>query len=82
MCIRAQYSDASVLVPWDPVNQLVSVPAGLSRGSSLRVLRAVLEQLAVPQPPVGARCFCGAPVKLLPCIPNQRRSEQVMRRGA
>jgi hypothetical protein len=83
MCIRVQITDSVVaLVPWDPIHKVVSVPAGLPQAATLRVLRAILSELAVPQPPVGARCFCGAPVRLLPRVPQQRTEGQVTHHGA
>jgi hypothetical protein len=82
MCIRVQYVPLDSLVPWDADALTVSVPEGTPRGTSLLIVRTVLEQLAIIQPPFGARCFCGAPVRLLPRVPQQRRSEQVTHHGA
>ncbi|MGI3225177.1 hypothetical protein ACRJ4B_15900 [Streptomyces sp. GTA36] len=46
-------------------------------------MRAILSELVVEQPALGAVCWCGAPVDLTPRIPIQRRSdEQVVKHGA
>jgi hypothetical protein len=31
---------------------------------------------------LGATCWCGEPINLLPRVPEQRRSEQVINHGA
>lgn len=82
MCIRVQYAPLSSLIPWDPSQRLITLPKDLPAESSTDVIRALLAELAVPQPLFGAVCFCGAPVDLLPRIPEQRRSSQVIHHGA
>lgn len=80
MCIRVQYAPLQSLTPWDPRRRIVTLPDALATSSTRaqRALRAVLAELAIPQPPIGARCFCGEPVRLLPDVPQQRRSTEVM----
>lgn len=82
MCISVQYASLSSLAPWDPFHKVITVPRDMPAGSTIAVVRAVLAELAVPQPQFGARCFCGAPVDLLPRVPEQRRSSQVVHHGA
>lgn len=82
MCIRVQYV-TSVTTPYDADHRLITLPRAMSRADAYHVVRAVLSELAIVQPAFGARCFCGAPVRLSPRVPQQRRSEQaVMNRGA
>lgn len=85
MCLRVRFKPLDPLVafkPWDADGNVVTLPDCLTQSNVLVALRAVLEELAVDQPEFGAVCWCGAPVVLLPRFPIQRRSEQVMRRGA
>lgn len=83
MCIRAQLAPPlPSLRPWDASRQLITVPVTLPPENAAAALRAVLTELAIPQDACGARCWCGAAVELLPRVPQQRRSEQVINRGA
>lgn len=79
MCIRVQYAPRHLLEePWDADHQLVTIPAELNDEFAMRALRVVLHELDVPQPERGARCWCGEPIRLLPRVPQQRRSGQVV----
>jgi hypothetical protein len=78
MCIRVQYSSTATFAPWDAERVIITVPAGCPWLVTVGAVRAVLTQLRISQPPFGARCFCGEPVRLLPRVPEQRRSEQVI----
>ncbi|MGW6481261.1 hypothetical protein ACWGDS_25770 [Streptomyces sp. NPDC055059] len=82
MCIRAQYAPLASLVPWDPSRNVITVPAELVGSFALRAVRAVLAELDIPQGEFGARCWCGEPVRLLAQVPEQRRSSEVIKRGA
>ncbi|MFC8515548.1 hypothetical protein [Streptomyces sp. NPDC057257] len=83
MCISVQYTPRDQLEePWDAERQLITLPSELHEDFALRALRAVLHQLDIPQAESGARCWCGEPIGLLPRIPQQRRSEQVIHLGA
>lgn len=82
MCIRAQYVPLASLDPWDAERQLISIPAELHATTfAVRAVRAVLAELAIPQPEFGARCWCGEPIRLLAHIPQQRRSDKVIHHG-
>lgn len=82
MCIRAQYAPLASLVPWDPSQNVITVPAELVGSFAMRAVRAVLAELDIPQGEFGARCWCGEPILLL-AIPQQQRSGQVViRHGA
>ncbi|MGW2985480.1 hypothetical protein [Streptomyces goshikiensis] len=81
MCIRVQLTSADPLIPYDPRRRLISVPALLPPESVLIVVRAILAELAVPQPSAGARCYCGEPV-MLPRVSSHQSEGVVMRRGA
>jgi hypothetical protein len=83
MCIRVQYTPRHLLDdPWDADRQLITLPAELNATYATRALQAVLVELGIKQHEFGARCWCGEPVTLLPAIPQQRRSEQVIHLGA
>ena len=83
MCIRVQFAPLdSIEDPWDRERNLVTLPGHFDDTFTLRALRALLDQLDVKQDESGARCWCGEPIELLPRIPEQRRSGQVMNHGA
>jgi hypothetical protein len=85
MCIRVRFAPRDHLEPWDAERQIITIPAELSLTAlfTLRAIQAVLNELGIPQPPFGARCWCGEEVILLPAIPIQRRSsDEVMHLGA
>lgn len=80
MCVRIQFSAHCPADPWDTAARTITLPATLPAAGTAVVVRAVLTELAVEQPPDGAVCFCGA--QLLPRVPEQRTSSEVMSRGA
>lgn len=82
MCVRVQYSSLLPADPWDPSARVITLPVTLPASGTAVVVRALLKELAVEQPPDGARCFCGASIQLLPRVPEQRKSGEVMPRGA
>lgn len=86
MCIRIQYAPRREIAdPYDATRQLITIPDNLAATVlfSLRAVRAVLHELGVEQPAFGARCWCGEPIELLDCIPQQQqRSGQVVTHGA
>lgn len=84
MCLRVRFEpfDPLTFRPYDAAGNTVTLPDTLAEAASLAALRAVLEELAVEQPPHGAICWCGAPVDLMPRVPEQRRSGQVTHHGA
>lgn len=79
MCVRI-HPTASPVPAYDYEALLVRVPPGLSPRVTLRVVRAVMAELGAPQPLVGARCWCGEPIRL-DHVPAQRTGE-VISRGA
>ena len=74
MCVRIQYVTSCTASPYDPLRNLIRVPAQLEGDYALRAVRKVLSELCVEQPSSGARCFCGEPVRLLAYVPQQRES--------
>ncbi|WP_372352605.1 hypothetical protein [Streptomyces sp. KL116D] len=83
MCIRAQYAPLATLEPWDADRQLITIPSELRIPEfALRAVRAVLAELAIPQGELGARCWCGEPIRLRAQVPQQRRSGEVINSGA
>lgn len=81
MCVRVEYSSHST-DPWDSTRGVIILHPALPPEQTMTVIRAILTELAVQQPAFGARCYCGAEVKLLPRIPDQRRSSEVIHHGA
>jgi hypothetical protein len=83
MCVRVRYTSAAPYVPYDPAERCICLPSSLPEELTLTVVRAILGEMAIEQPSAGATCFCGAPVRFLPRVPQQqRRSEQVSHHGA
>lgn len=83
MCISVEYTPRAMLTePWDAGLNLITLPAELTEPFALRALRLLLDELGVEQPDLGALCWCGEPIRLLPRVPQQRRSGQVMTHGA
>lgn len=83
MCIRVRRTTSVTYTPYDAVDRVITIPAALPRTAAYTVVRAILAELAVPQPIFGARCFCGQPVRMGLHIPQQRDNESmVMNRGA
>lgn len=82
MCIRIRHASL-IATPYDDERQIITIPAGLSGPQQLIAVRAVLTELAIPQPRTGgALCWCGAVISLLPRIPQQRTTEEAIVRGA
>ncbi|MFF7067359.1 hypothetical protein [Streptomyces pseudovenezuelae] len=85
MCIRVTFAPRQEIgALWDRERNVLVLPDELSQTSlfTIRAVRDVLVQLGVEQGVFGARCWCGEQVNLLPFIPQQRRSEQVIHSGA
>ena len=83
MCVRVEYSSLLPADLWDPSARLITLPVTLSSERAVPVVRAVLRELAVEQPAIGAVCFCGEPIRLTSHVAQQRtRSTEVMTRGA
>lgn len=82
MCIRINYTTSPAPFRiYDSSTQVIALPATMPDEVVEDAVRAVLAKLAVPQPRAGARCHCGAAIRL-PRVPQQRRSEQVSHHGA
>ncbi|WP_237325604.1 hypothetical protein [Streptomyces sp. CBMAI 2042] len=80
MCIRVRFAPIGSVPPYEPVTQTIALPPDLDHEHTVTAARAILSELAVPQPQFGARCFCGETLDLSPRVPQQRRSdEQVMK---
>lgn len=83
MCIRVQYAPRQSLdEPWDAAHLIITLPKELHPLFAMHALRAVLTELGVEQPENGARCCCGEQLGLLPAIPQQKRSDEVINLGA
>ncbi|CAM5592454.1 hypothetical protein SPURM210S_07183 [Streptomyces purpurascens] len=84
MCIRVQYAPRHEIAdPWDANRQVITIPVELNAAQyALRAVRAVLHQLDIKQAPLGARCWCGEQISLLPRVPQQRRSDKVIHSDA
>lgn len=81
MCVRICFTSRTPRRVFDADTGTITLPAALAPLRAVTVLRAVLTELAVVQPPFGAVCWCGEQVELLPRVPEQMRTEQVMRYG-
>lgn len=82
MCVRIRFTAWSGLPIYDPGTGLITLPDTLPCAHRVTAVRAVLSELHVIQPELGAVCWCGESVDLLPRVPEQRRSEQVVKHGA
>jgi len=82
MCVRVRYAPPDVLPAFDAEERVITIPRFLSPARRATLVRAILHELVVEQPELGARCWCGDPVDLTPRIPHQRGSEQVVKHGA
>lgn len=85
MCVRIQFAPRhEICDPWDRDRNVITIPAELSATAlfTLLAVQAVLQQLGLEQDPFGARCWCGEPIELSDCIPQQQRSDQVVTHGA
>lgn len=82
MCIRVQFAALDSIRPWDASRRVISIPNGLDEAYAIQAVRETLRQLDVDQDAFGARCWCGEPIRLLPRIPQQRRSDEVMAHGS
>jgi hypothetical protein len=82
MCVRVSFASPNALPAFDADERVITIPSLLPPAHTVTLVRAVLAELVVEQPELGAVCWCGAPVDLTPRIPQQRRSEQVVNHGA
>jgi hypothetical protein len=82
MCIRVRFAPIGSAPVFDPDTQTINLPPGLGRSHTVTAARAVLSELAVPQPRFGAVCYCGETLDLSPRIPQQRTGEQAVTHGA
>lgn len=82
MCVRIQYTDQMGTPLYDDAAGLITIPASIAVSRRVTAVRAVLSELQVVQPQLGAVCWCGEPIDVLPRVPEQRRSGQVIQRGA
>ncbi|WP_098892229.1 hypothetical protein [Streptomyces sp. or3] len=82
MCIRVRRASIGTAPLFDAVTQTIALPPDLDHERTVTAARAILTELAVPQPRFGAVCFCGEQLDLAPRIPQQRTGEQVVSHGA
>ena len=82
MCVRVHFVSLDALPAFDADERVITIPRHLSPTHKVTLVRAILTELATPQPELGAVCWCGDPVDMTPRIPHQRRSEQVVTHGA
>lgn len=82
MCVRIRFAARSGSRIYDPASRLITLPDSIAQPHRVTAVRAVLSELHVIQPELGAVCWCGEAINLLPRVPQQRRSEQVVKHGA
>ena len=60
---------------WDAPSVSVCVPAHLTHGQAVLVVRQILTELGTPQPQESTMevvCFCGEPVRIAGALPSRR----------
>lgn len=80
MCIRVRFAPRDELAePYDAERQVITIPDELALTAlfTLLAVRSVLGKLGVEQDGLGARCWCGEQIGLLPMIPQQRSNEVI-----
>ncbi|GGW41042.1 hypothetical protein GCM10010381_27330 [Streptomyces xantholiticus] len=77
MCVHVRYSSAQLRPVYDSATRTITIPDSVDPSLTAIAVRAVLAELAAPQPEFGALCWCGEPIIITPRIPIQRRSAQV-----
>ena len=82
MCVRIRFSSSHAPRIYDADSGTITLPASATTAHRVIAVRAVLSKLLVAQPELGAVCWCGETVDLTPRVPEQRRSEQVVKHGA
>jgi hypothetical protein len=82
MCVRIRFTAQPGRSIYDADAKLINLPASIPDSRRVTAVRAVLAELHVTQPELGAVCWCGESICLLPRVPKQRRSEQVVKHGA
>lgn len=84
MCVSVRFVSSSALPAFDADARTISIPSTASYVDTMTLVRAILTELVVEQPPFGAVCWCGEPVDIgaASLIPQQKMSEQVVRHGA
>lgn len=90
MCVSIRFVPSSARPAFDADARTILIPDTASYTDTMILVRAILAELLVEQPPFGAVCWCGEPVDLGPeadagglsLIPQQKMSEVVVRHGA
>lgn len=82
MCVSVRFAPFGAQPTFDAEDRVITVPRNLSPAHRVTLVRAILTELATPQPELGAICWCGETVDMTPRIPQQRVSEQVVNHGA
>lgn len=84
MCVRVQYLSSGTFTPYDATRNVINIPAQLDGPYVLMAVRKVLSLLVAEQPPSGAVCWCGEPVRLLASVTRQRQNgdQVVIHHGA
>lgn len=82
MCVHVRFTSQFESRIFDADSRIITLPRILDHEHSVTVVRTIMAELAVPQPELGAVCWCGESIDVLPRVPEQRRSEQVIKHGA
>lgn len=82
MCVHVRFTARVCPHIYDAEARTITLPANLDHTHAVTAARAVLSELRVIQPELGAVCWCGEAVTMLPRVPEQRKNEQVMKHGA
>lgn len=73
MCIRVRYGSPGGVDPYDAVSGTITLSKDWSPEQVLIAVRAVLDELCIPQGDAGATCHCGASVDLGVQLPLKRQ---------
>lgn len=82
MCMRVRFAPIGSVPLFDAGTQTIALPPNCDSAHTVIAARAILTELAIPQPRFGAVCYCGEPIDLTPQIPQQRAGEQAVTHGA
>lgn len=65
MCVRVRFTAQLCRSIYSPDSRLITIPASIADSRRVTAVRAVLSELRVPQPELGAVCWCGEPIEIL-----------------
>lgn len=70
MCVRIRFAVRSAAPIYDPAAGLITLPDSIAQVHRVTAVKAVLSELRVPQPELGAVCWCGSPSRCSLAYPS------------